>query len=76
MTDPVYSPIVLLSDAIAASPFNMAPEKAAALKVDLRLEKFELLLSDDPKYSIRVDINTTTATLPIFALEYLCGAAP
>jgi hypothetical protein len=71
MTDPVYSPIVLLSDAIAASPFNMAPEKAAALKADLRLEKFELLLSDDPKYSIRVDINTTAATLPIFALEYL-----
>ncbi|MFM0527260.1 phage exclusion protein Lit family protein [Paraburkholderia strydomiana] len=71
MTVPVHSPIVRLSDAIAASPFNMAPEKAAALKADSRLEKFGLLISDDPGYSIRVDINTTEATLPVFALEYL-----
>ncbi|WP_186214555.1 phage exclusion protein Lit family protein [Burkholderia gladioli] len=71
MTDPVYSPIALLSDAIAASPFNMAPEKAAALKADLKLDTFELVLSDDPGFSIRVNISTKAATLPVFALEYM-----
>ncbi|WP_261536836.1 phage exclusion protein Lit family protein [Burkholderia multivorans] len=71
MTDPVYSPIALLDEAIASAAFAIAPEKATELANDPRIVGFGLALSADSGFTIRVDVETKEATLPVFALEYL-----
>ncbi|CAM3670048.1 phage exclusion protein Lit family protein [Bordetella tumulicola] len=71
MTKPVYSPIALLDDAIASAAFAIAPEKATELANDPRVAEFGLVLSADSGCTIRVDIDTKEATLPVFAMEYL-----
>ncbi|AWG32170.1 phage exclusion protein Lit family protein [Burkholderia cenocepacia] len=71
MTEPIYSPIVLLDEVIAAAPFAIAPERATELLNDPALKGFGLALSADEGFSIRVGINTKEATLSIFSLEYI-----
>lgn len=71
MTTPINSPIWHLQDAIAEAPFAISPSKAQDLKNDPALGNFKLAISGDSGFSIRVDINTHEATLPIFSLEYL-----
>lgn len=69
------SPIVALEGAIARAAFRIAPESENDLAQWADVEKFTLVLSDDPKFNIRVNTKTHEATLPIAALEYLwCSA--
>lgn len=63
------SPVLALRDAIAASPFNVAPERALSLPTVA--PHFALALSNDRKFNVRVNTETHEATLPIATLEYM-----
>lgn len=69
------SPIAHLKEAIAGSPFNIAPEHTDYL-VNLRDSRnIEIEMIDRPGFSIDVVLDTNLVRLPVPALEYLwaCG---
>ena len=69
------SPICLLETQIAGSPFNVAPEKASLCAQQRDDHKIDFVLVDEPKFGIRVRLDTESQTpeivLPIASLEYL-----
>lgn len=75
MNPPRQSPILALQNSIAASAFNIAPERAVDLAGEPELSKLSLAISDDRGFRIRVDTSTQEVTLPIASLEYLWSCA-
>jgi len=65
------SPILNLENAIAASAFRIAPERASELARKSDLKTFSLALSNDKGFRVRVNTQSHEATLPIAALEFL-----
>lgn len=69
------SPICLLEPQIAGAPFNVAPERASLCAQQRDDHKIDFVLVDEPKFGIRVRLNTDRNTpeivLPIASLEYL-----
>jgi hypothetical protein len=67
------SPVLLLEKQVAGAAFAIAPEREHELLGVA--PNFSLALSNDRKFSIRVNMSTHEATLPIATLEYLWACA-
>lgn len=67
------SPVLIFERQIAGAAFTIAPEREHQLEA--AVPKFSLALSNDRKFSIRVNMSTHVATLPVATLEYLWACA-
>lgn len=65
------SPILSLDESVGASPSMLAPERASELKVICDRHNLQIVIVDEPRFGIRVRLDTREIYLPIAAMEYV-----